>query len=149
MTVICGIKMESETILWMCVLSLVIVFPERRADNSPQDIPLACAPSPRPSSTDPLFFSKTGLIFRADRTVLPGPKHQNVGRPTGMTNDTDRDLELKPSLLLLKKSHPRAPAVRPFLGTPRAAAKNLSPASLYPLWASEGIFQILPGPRKP
>lgn len=82
--------MVSETILWKRVLSLVIVFPERWVDNSPQDIPLAGITLPQAKQNKPLFFSKTGLIFRADKTVLTGPGDQNVC-PAGMKNDTDMD----------------------------------------------------------
>lgn len=104
LTVICGIKMVSETILWKWVLSPVIVFPERWADNSPQDIPLACVTLPQGKQNRPHFFFKMGLIFRADRTLLTGTEDQNVC-PTGMKNNSDTDANSPYTKLVVPTKH--------------------------------------------
>lgn len=124
--------MVSEEILWKWVLSLAIVFPESWGNNSPQDVPLACITLPPIKQNRPLFFSKTGLIFRVDKTILIGPKDQNV-YPTGMKNDTDRGSNFPWTKLHVPKKHTPGHLSRgPFQVLKRAAARN-SPQSAYSL----------------
>lgn len=60
----------------------------------------------KPNKATPLFF-KTSLIFRTDKTILTGPRDQNVS-PIGMKNDTDSDSTFSSTELPAPKSTPRS-----------------------------------------
>ena len=132
--------MVSETILWKWVLSPVIVFPERWADNSPQDIPLACVTLPQGKQNRPHFFSKMGLIFRADRTLLTGTEDHNVC-PTGMKNNTDTDTNSPYTKLVVPTKH--IPGLQPGgpFQVPRSCCQDFPQLALTlsEVWINQGF----------